>query len=400
MGAEGFNSLEIYSILYRYDMVAVRWEIMAITIVFLLLVVVMSFTRGRLYCNSVCPVGTVLGFLSRFAIFKIELEKSSCTKCGKCARVCKAECIDIKSQDIDYSRCVACYNCIPVCPEDSMKYRTIQRSKEGNQKSGNNFKLDRFSGRDEKKLIPVPVVADLGKRNFITVLGLGAAALMGSGAAKKTLAQGHKCCGKHKGCDKSTATNANLLIEEKSYPVSPPGSESIERFNDICTGCSLCVTACPTKVLQPSILQYGLIGFMQPHMDFISGLCNFDCTVCGDVCPTGAIKPLTLEQKHVAQVGKAKFIKQNCVVETDGTDCGACSEHCPTKAVHMIPYGDVLLPEVTEELCVGCGACEFACPLAPGVKAIYIDGNPDHLVAVKPKTEKAKVNIEEDEFPF
>ena len=81
----------------------------------------------------------------------------------------------------------------------------------------------------------------------------------------------------------------------------------------------------------------------------------------------------------------AKFIKANCVVETHGTDCGACSEHCPTKAVNMIPYkGKLVIPEVDEEICVGCGACEYACPVTP-FKAIFVDGHDQHQEAKPPK---------------
>ncbi|MCK9640839.1 MAG: 4Fe-4S dicluster domain-containing protein, partial [Prolixibacteraceae bacterium] len=176
-------------------------------------------------------------------------------------------------------------------------------------------------------------------------------------------------------------------------------SRSVGRFNKICTGCSLCVSACPTKVLQPSFLQYGMIGMMQPHMNYHKGLCEFDCTLCSDVCPTGAIVPITMDAKHLVQIGQVHFEKKNCIVEVEKTDCGACSEHCPTKAVHMIPYGKLFIPEVDQKICVGCGACEYACPTTP-FKAIYVNGNPIHLAAEKPKTEKAKNALKEGEFPF
>jgi NAD-dependent dihydropyrimidine dehydrogenase PreA subunit len=147
-------------------------------------------------------------------------------------------------------------------------------------------------------------------------------------------------------------------------------------------------------------MQYGLAGIMQPHMDYHVGYCNFDCTICADICPTGAILPIPLEEKKLVQLGKAIFIKENCIVHTDKTDCGACSEVCPTKSCHMVPYeeGSLVIPAVLEETCVGCGACEFACPTTP-YKAIYVDGNPIHLAAEKPPEEELVVP-ETDDWPF
>jgi ferredoxin len=166
-----------------------------------------------------------------------------------------------------------------------------------------------------------------------------------------------------------------------------------------CTACHLCVSACPTHVIKPSLLEYGLAGFMQPRMDYKASYCNFDCVICTEVCPTGALTPLTLEEKHVLQLGKVVFVKENCIVHTEGTDCGACSEHCPTKAVDMRPYRKTLfLPEVYPDICVGCGACEYACPTDP--KSIYVEGNAVHLLAEKPELKPLEQPDEEEDFPF
>ncbi len=138
---------------------------------------------------------------------------------------------------------------------------------------------------------------------------------------------------------------------------------------------------------------------MQPMMDYNASYCNFDCVICTEVCPTGALRPVSIEEKHTLQLGKVVFVKQNCVVFTDGTDCGACSEHCPTKAVKMRPWrGNLFLPEVEPEICVGCGACEYACPTDP--KSIYVDGNPVHLPASKPKIEALEQPDTDEDFPF
>jgi ferredoxin-type protein NapF len=185
----------------------------------------------------------------------------------------------------------------------------------------------------------------------------------------------------------------------REFPVSPPGSLSHEHFNDACTACHLCVSACPTHVIKPSFLEYGLAGFMQPRLDYHANYCNFDCVVCSEVCPTGAIRPLSLDEKHILQLGKVVFVKQNCIVYTEGTDCGACSEHCPTKAVNMRPYKQKLfLPIVEPEICVGCGACEYACPTDP--KSIYVEGNPIHVDADKPVIEALEQPEQNDDFAF
>lgn len=129
-----------------------------------------------------------------------------------------------------------------------------------------------------------------------------------------------------------------LIRNERDYFPAPPGAGSIARFNQICTACSLCVSACPTQVLQP-------------FMDYETRYCNFDCHKCAEACPTGAILPLPMEEKQRTQLGVAIFVKHNCIVHTDGTDCGACSEHYPTKAVKMVPYknGKHVLANLPEE---------------------------------------------------
>ena len=182
-------------------------------------------------------------------------------------------------------------------------------------------------------------------------------------------------------------------------PVTPPGSVSREHFQQQCTSCHLCISKCPSHVLKPAFMEYGLAGVMQPTVSFEKGFCNFDCTVCGDVCPNGAILPISVKQKHLTQMGYVVFIEENCIVYTDGTSCGACSEHCPTQAVAMVPYKDGLtIPHVNKEICVGCGGCEYVCPARP-FRAIYIEGNPVQKEA-KPFKESEEHKGEIDDFGF
>jgi ferredoxin len=363
LGALSLESMEIYT-LYRVEPGVTHWFSIAFSIALFFLLIWLSFKYSRLFCNTLCPVGALLGIFSRFSLFKISLDQGLCTSCGKCSAVCKAGCIDNKTRTVDFSRCVACLNCLPSCPTDGVI----------------------FSRKSIKEPIN-PEPFDPARRNI-----LAGALVLGS-----SLAAGPLMAMTQKGGSKRCKTPQAVI---KNYPVSPPGSLSLEHFNNACTACHLCVSACPTHVIKPSFLEYGLAGIMQPRLDYHANYCNFDCVLCSEVCPTEAIKPLTIEEKHVLQLGKVKFLKHNCIVFTEGTDCGACSEHCPTKAVNMRPYKNKLfLPIVNPKICVGCGACEYACPTDP--KSIFVDGNYVHLIAEKPVIEEVLEQPDpEEDFPF
>lgn len=356
-----FKSLNIYWIA-PVEIKGFRVTSLILPVIVCCTVVWLSATRGRLYCNTLCPVGSLLGCISNYSLFRIKIDRATCDNCGKCGIVCKASCIDIKKKDIDFSRCVDCFNCFTACPTDSLIYT-------------NTFGKKRPSF-DSKEAFQ--------RRSFL--LGITAYLLGYAGIAY--------------GQTKVKVYTKNAVPVFKKLAVSPPGSISITRFNKTCTACNLCVSVCPTQVLQPSWFEYGVIGIFQPRLDASTGYCTYDCTVCGEICPTGAIMPLAHDEKTLTQLGKAKFIKENCIVETQNTECGACSERCPTKAVHMIPYKGLFLPEVRDQFCVGCGACEYSCPTIP-YKAIYVEGNAIHQKAEKPKEEKLEEKVEtKDEFPF
>ncbi len=357
------ESFKIYSV-YNFEIKAFNLAPFIISAMFFVLIVYMAYKKGRLYCNTICPVGTLLGLISKFSFFKIIIEKEECLSCGKCERDCKGSCINSEEKIVDVSRCVACFNCVNSCPTGGIKFKfSPARKQTGNR------------------------VVDQTKRNFLISTGIYFAAL------SPIMAQVKK---------QIKVTKLSTIPIFRKHAISPPGSISLRKFNSKCTACSLCVNSCPTQVLQPSFLEYGFLGMQQPRMDNNAGFCNFDCTICGDICPTGAILPLSKEEKQLVRIGKVKFVEDNCIVKTQGTDCGACSEHCPTKAVHMIPYKNKLvIPEVREEYCVGCGACEFACPVKP-YKAIYVEGNEVHLKAKKNvENEKPIEKIDyKEEFPF
>jgi ferredoxin len=137
---------------------------------------------------------------------------------------------------------------------------------------------------------------------------------------------------------------------------------------------------------------------MQPHLDFRYGMCEFDCKNCSDICPNGALTPLSLEQKQRLQIGIAEYHRSRCVVPRDHTDCGACAEHCPTGAVHMIDWKDNLtIPKVEPELCIGCGACEHVCPVHP-LRAITVTGVGEQRQAAVEKDEPDNSTDDGDEI--
>ncbi|MEG0519327.1 MAG: 4Fe-4S dicluster domain-containing protein, partial [Bacteroidales bacterium] len=183
-------------------------------------------------------------------------------------------------------------------------------------------------------------------------------------------------------------------------PICPPGAGSLEAFKDHCTACHACIAACPNQIIRPAIMEYGIDGFMLPTIQYDKKFCAYDCNKCSQVCPHGALQPLTLEEKQLTQIGRAKYIPKNCIVFTDGTDCGACDEHCPTKAISMTEVKGkpgLFFPKLNRDICIGCGACEYICPAS--AKAIVIDGNPVQLRAQPPKVEKQQEK-KVDDFGF
>jgi len=357
-----FDNYSVYSVHVKIDsLLAVVFSVS-----FFILISYLSVFKGRWYCNTICPVGTLLGIFSRFSFFRIRMDEKACTSCGLCAKECKAGCIDVKEKKVDFSRCVACFDCFGACPEHGIGYRMAF--------SGSSCDLSVLSGKNPKP-------KDLSRRNFFKTTVLGTTAII---ASKSVFA----------GTQKKQGISVN--------PVTPPGSVSIWHYTSKCTACHLCVSVCPTKVLQPTFMEYGLSGMFQPKMDYHAEYCNFECVKCSEVCPTGAILPITKEHKSTLQIGTSNFIKNICIVVTKHTACGACSEHCPTKAVEMVPYlGDLMIPRIDNKICVGCGACEYACPTKPD-KAIYVESNPYHRKAMKPtkKGSKNRVVKPAEDFPF
>lgn len=318
-----------------------------------ILIVILAWKGGRTYCNTICPVGTVLSFFARFSLFRPVIDTGKCRNCSLCARGCKASCIDIKNHRIDYSRCVDCMNCISTCKDGAISYKFAYGTKD-------RFPDDWTDGVKEDRK-----GGDTSRRTFITTAVMAATAATVKAQEMKV--------------DGGLATIQKKEIPERKTPLKPAGSISISHFAQHCTGCQLCVSVCPNQVLRPSV---SLLTLMQPEMSFERGYCRPECTRCSEVCPAGAIAPVTIEEKTAIQIGHAVTIHKNCVVNTDGVECGNCARHCPSEAIRMVKKNpdspdSLRIPVVDVEKCIGCGACENLCPARP-FSAIYVEGNEVH----------------------
>lgn len=319
-------------------------SVLIVAISTLVILAMLAWRNGRTYCNTICPVGTVLGFFSRFAMFRMVIDRTKCVDCKLCSRNCKSACIDIPAHQIDYSRCVACFDCIGKCHKGALSYKYV------------GLKYTPEVSEETSKM-------DGSRRQF-----LSAGALLGATAAVSAA---------DKVVDGGLAAIEDKKIPERKTRIVPPGTVSLRNLHQHCTACQLCISACPNGVLRP---QTDIENFMQPESSYERGYCRPECTRCSDVCPTGAIKPIDTADKSSIQIGHAVWVKANCVPLTDGVECGNCARHCPTGAITMVESDNGLkVPAVNTEKCIGCGACENLCPARP-FSAIYVEGHENHRI--------------------
>lgn len=391
------EGLDVF-ILSPLTMHALPANVVLVSVSIFLTILLMAIWRGRLFCNTLCPVGSILSLMSIKPVFRIAFRDEACTGCKRCEWVCKAECLDSKIRYVDQSRCINCFNCFASCPNGGIRY--VPPALSSHKKRQETPPLDKANMKiaSSGKEIAEPKNAD--KRQFLlNITGglLSIPILTGKAFAQRGEGRRRR---QQQLENLAPASRPGMIPIDIQYPTTPPGSISHEHFTKHCIACYLCVGACPTKVIVPSFYTYGLKGFMQPTLDFHRSFCNYDCVACTEVCPTGAITRQTPEQKRIIQIGVVRFLVESCVVTVDRTDCGACSEHCPTKAVQMVRWQDGLfIPEITPSLCIGCGACEFACPTEP-YKAIYVHGRKVHRTARAIDHRQGPREDETDDFPF
>ena len=269
----GFLAVQLeqagYSWLTREDFVWLGAESLILAAAYLSALGYVSWRWGRLYCHTICPVGSALGTVSRHAALRLQIDAEKCVSCGLCEKSCRSSCLDAKEHFIDHSRCVMCGDCQAACPKGAISLR-LAWGQEKENKSG--------------------AAGAMPRRQFLGETLAAAGLILAAGW------QGKKA-------------NASA----SAAPVMPPGALSSENFHASCTACQLCVDQCPHKVLSPSVAAYGLEGFMQPRLDFSHGYCGYDCTHCSDICPAGALQPMDIKDKQRLQIGKAVYEPAHCL---------------------------------------------------------------------------------------
>lgn len=297
------------------------------------LILALNLREKRFWCKYICPLGALLGLLSRFSFLSRKVSED-CNSCGACAFDCQGGAAPDKKGKWRSEECLACHNCDDLCPQSAV----------------------RFGFFEKQQAAPL----DLGKRRILGIILSGA-------AAAPFL--------------RITAINKQAGAADPRL-IRPPGALDEKQFLARCIKCGECMKVCITNGLQPTLTEAGLEGIWTPVLIPRIGYCEYRCTLCGQVCPTGAIRKLEPKEKVKVKIGLAMLDKGRCLPYAHAIPCIVCEEVCPTpkKAIWLEntkvkdangKQVDVRQPHVDLNLCIGCGICETKCPVL-GQPAIYI----------------------------
>ena len=301
-----------------------------------------SWIERRLWCRHLCPLGATLGLVGRAAIFGRVVDAAVCSTCEACTAVCPMDAVRDGGRSTDTSRCQLGLECADACSKKAIHWGL---------KPGKHYAYD--PGR--RALLKCAGLAFVG--GFFLFTGLG-------------------------------------RIQRNVFLIRPPGARNEQDFLATCARCAQCMKVCPTNVIQPAVFAAGVEGFFTPELDYRRAYCDWNCNECGKVCPTQAIQRLAIEKKRVTIIGRAYIDRSTCIPWSEGRQCLVCQELCPTPSKAIIfGSGDavfqggrvppnitpgtggatsgggssavipVKLPYVVPELCIGCGICEFNCPV-------------------------------------
>ncbi len=309
-----------------------------------LVILAASLRVTRFWCRSICPLGALLGAVSRWSVLGLHKDSAQCNNCNHCLLHCQGGDDPVGNAPWRKSECLMCMNCLDSCPEHALAFRFFRKEKE----------------------VASP---DLGRRRTLTGLAAGVVVV--------PLLRANTGLGKSR--------NDRLL--------RPPGALDEPDFLARCIRCSECMKVCPNNALQPTLEEAGLEGLWSPTLVPRIGYCEPSCVLCSEVCPTGAIWQITPREKgwvvgvgtaqsQPVRLGTAFYDRGRCLPWAMATDCIVCEEWCPVspKAIYLEEAEvvdsagktkTVKQPRVDPNLCVGCGACEYACPLQER-PAVYV----------------------------
>ncbi|MDH5674380.1 MAG: 4Fe-4S dicluster domain-containing protein [Myxococcales bacterium] len=335
----------------------------------LLGLVAMNLFIPRFFCRVLCPLGAMLGVLSRLSLWRIDRDPTRCTDCDLCLKGCEGA--SDPQAALRKSECFVCFNCIDDCPEDALSFKLtpppLSAHLVGSLKDGS----ARLFGRPLKSQILGTENAGpaVPRRRWILASLGGAVAYPFMRLSKAVGARG---------------------FHEKV--IRPPGSVAEPEFLERCIKCDQCLNVCPTNVLQPASLEKaGFEGLWTPVMDFSVGFCQLNCALCSEVCPTGAIQKISVEKKlglgehedaGPLRLGTAFFNRGRCLPWAMETPCVVCEEVCPVTPKAIGTYDESIVrwdgervtlnrPYMRPELCIGCGICEHECPVIDDA-AVYV----------------------------
>jgi MauM/NapG family ferredoxin protein len=298
----------------------------------LVAILALNAVRARFWCRFLCPLGGLLGLISKVSLFRVHSTESHCKSCGSCATVCPTGAIDPEQKyGVSSGECVLCLDCLDSCRFGAFKLGRKQEAKR-------------------------PHRLDTSRRQFLTAIGAG---IIGGLLVKLV----------------------PLIDSIKAAFIRPPGTDD-SRLMERCIRCGECIRVCPTGTIQPVSSVTSSEHLWTPALNMRTGFCDYSCNACGQVCPTGAITKLTLQQKRTFVIGKAVINTKRCLPYAKLEDCGVCEEMCPVpqKAIRLRARSvkdsqgktvTVHEPVVSRGRCIGCGICETRCPVA-GEAAIRV----------------------------
>ncbi len=334
------------------------YQLNVLLALFLGAIMALNWIAPRFWCRYLCPLGGLLALVAKVAWLR-PVAISDCSHCAQCAIACPTGTITVnkKGFDVDPAECTVCLDCMEICPEDVIAIRLARPV------------LDRRPYDPSRRHALIAMAGAIG----------GVALLRTEPAARRSFDSAQ---------DKSFDSAQDKSFDsaqdkDNAWLVRPPGAQGND-FLAKCIRCAECIKICPTNGLQPSLFEAGLVGFWTPILVSRLGPCDYSCNACGSICPTGAIPLLSLEEKRLRVIGHAYIDQNRCLPWADNIPCIVCEEMCPLpdKAVKL-DEADVLdaqgqplhikRPRVLREVCIGCGICEYQCPLnGPAAIRVYV----------------------------